>query len=224
MVVNLPFLVFGLLLLWFPRQWMRYGAVFRGSRHRRARWKDEPWNKTEPGDPRLLLRFEFSKVRNYVDLLRGTAGSLAIVGGYGIDPAFAAAAGNRPAMLQVFAWKIGILAVAVLIQTIRYENRYVSFFAPVFFLAGLSVSLCGHWAALFAFALVWSVSAVFTNAQAFLSVYALLAGIFGLVLRGWGSRLPLAAVALFLIPVLLSLLSRRRLGTFSRRGAHGHGL
>lgn len=220
MTVNLPFLLVGLLLLWFPRQWMRYGLVFRRGRQHRSRWRKEPWNQPEPGDPRLIFRVEIAKVRNYFDLLRAAAGSLAIIGGYGIE----AAPGNRLGAMQVLGLKLGILLLALLIQTVRYENRHLSFFAPVFFIAGLSINLCGHWAALFAFVLVWSVCAVFPNAQGFLTVYALLLGLFGLLLRGWGSRLPVAAMILCLLPVLLSLLTRRRLGSFVRRGAHGHGV
>lgn len=224
MTVDLPFLLVGLLLLWFPRQWMRYGAISRRRARRHARWKQEPWHRVEPGEPRLVVRAEFTKVRNYFDLLRGAAGSLAIVGGYGINAAIMAEAGNRLVAWQVLGLKLGILLVALLIQTIRSENRHLSFFAPVFFLAGLSVILCGHWAALFAFVLIWSINAVFSNAQGFLSVYALLVGVFGLLFRGWNSRLPIAALILCFLPVLLSLLTRRRLGTFVRRGAHGHGV
>lgn len=223
MVVNLTFLLVGLALLWFPRQGMRLGAVVGGRRRRRSRWKEEPWNRSEPGDPRLSVRVEFTKVRNYFDLLRGVAGSLAIVGGYGIQPALAAAPGNRLAALQVLGLKLAILLVGLLAQTVRLERRHLSFFAPVFYLAGISVSLCGHWAALFAFILVWSVNAMFANAQAFLSAYALLLLVFGLLFRGWGNRLPLAAFVLCFLPVLLSLLTRRRLGVFTRKSAHGPG-
>jgi hypothetical protein len=224
MLVNLPFLFVGLVLLWFPRQWLRRGAIIGRSRHRRARWKQEPWNTAEPGDPRLSFRAEFAKVRNYVDLLRAAAGSLALFGGYGIAPALAAEPGNRLLALQVLALKLGVLLVALLIQTIRRERRHLSYFAPIFFLAGLSVTLCGHWAALFAFILIWSVNGLFANAQAFLSGYALLVGAFGLLFRGSNSRLALAAMVLCLLPVLLSLLTRRRLGVFSRKGVRSHGL
>lgn len=223
MLVNLPYLLVALILLWFPRSWMRRGAIL-GRGHRHARGKVESWNQAEPGDPRLFVRIEFGKARNYYDLLRAAAGSLAIIGGYGIEPALAAEPGNRIAVWQVLALKLAVLTVALLIQTLRVERRHFSFFAPVFFLAGLSVSLCGHWGALFAFVFVWSVNSMFANAQAFLSVYAVLLLVFGLLFRGWGSRLPIAAMVLCLLPVLLSLLTRRRLGVFSRTGVRRQGV
>ncbi|MDO8545321.1 MAG: hypothetical protein Q7S40_33180 [Opitutaceae bacterium] len=223
MLFDLAPLLLGLLLLWFPRQLMRLGAVVR--RHRAssapAKWKSEPWNTQEPGDPRLSFLLEFTKGRNYSDLLRAAAGSLVIVGGLGIQPAISAASGsNRMLMQQVLGVKLLILLVAVLIQTMRIENRRLSFFAPVFFLAGLSVSLCGHWAALFAFILVWAVNPMFKSAHGFLAGYGVLMALFGYLFRDVDVRLILGAAVLCLVPVMLSLLTRRRLGVFTRKPTH----
>src|SRR5437762_2120354 len=85
MEFNWPYLLVGLVLLWFPRQWMRLGKLI-GRPRRRSPRAEEPWLRREPGDPQLSFRAEFAKARNYFDLLRGIAGGLAILGGLGISP------------------------------------------------------------------------------------------------------------------------------------------
>lgn len=218
MEVHVPLLIFGLLLLWFPRSWLRLGRVV-GGRRRRSSGPREPW-KHERGDPRLSYD-EFGKARNYFDLLRAAVGGLAIVGSSLVQPAIAAAEGaSRGAVRQVLVAKLAILLVGLLIQTLRYERRHVSFFAAVFFVAGLSVALCGPWAALFAFMLVWAVNPMFGNAEAFLAVYAILLAGFGVLFRDTSRLLVIGAFGLTLLPVLLALLSRRPLVVFSRKAVH----
>lgn len=224
MLVQLPYLLSGLLLLWFPRRWMRFGAVIGGRRKIAPRTNVEPWRRREPGDPRLNAREEFGKVRNYFDLFRGMTGALAIMGGFGIVAGLAPAPGSgRLVANQVFALQVGLMLVGLLIQTIRVENGRLSFFAPIFYLAGVSVAFCGPWAALFAFCLVWSVNGMFGNAQAFMAVYAVLLAGFGILFR-WGSvRMAVVPAVLCLLPVLASLLARRRLGAFTRKPAQPQG-
>src|SRR5476651_2689887 len=90
MIVNLPILLVALVLLCFPRQWMRLGLSFWNRKRRRSegatRREEEPWKTSEPGDPAVSFVGEFLKIRNYVDLFRSAAGSLAMFGGLGIDP------------------------------------------------------------------------------------------------------------------------------------------
>ncbi len=220
MSVNLLLLILGLVLLWFPRQWLRTGKIIGHRRHRSAH-SEEPWKRREPGDPRLSFK-EFTKVRNYVDLVRGAAGSLAIVGGPLIEGAiFVADATNRGAGKSVLIVKAAILLVGVLIQTIRYERERLNFFATIFYFAGISVALCGPWAALFAFVLVWAVNPMLGNAEAFLSVYAVLLAGFGILFRDTPRVLTLLAFVLCFLPVLLSLLLRRPLVVFTRRATSG---
>jgi hypothetical protein len=224
MLVQLPYFLLGLLLLWFPRRWMRFGAVLRRRRKSTHRVADEPWRRRDPGDPRLSAREEFGKARNYFDLLRGLAGSLAIMGGFGIVASLTPAPGSgRLVANQVFALQIALLLVGLAIQTIRIEHGRLSFFAPIFYLAGLSVAFCGPWAALFAFCLVWSVNAMFGSAQAFMAVYAVLLAGFGILFR-WGSlQMAIVPAVLCLLPVLASLLTRRRLGAFTRKATQTQG-
>lgn len=218
MSVHVPLLIFGLLLLWLPRQWMRAGLII-GARRHRSHGTGESWKPRQPADRRLSYG-EFTKVRNYVDLLRGAAGGLAIVGGWLIEPAlYAAEATDREALRSILVAKLAILLVGLLIQTIRYERHHLRFFAPIFFIAGLSVALCGPWPALFALLLVWAVNPMFGSPEGFLTVYAVVLVGFGVLFRETPRALAIAAGVLCFVPVLLSLLTRRPLVVFSRRAA-----
>ena len=99
--------LFGLLLLWFPRQWMRMGATV-GSRRRRSGSTStatlQPWEQRDAGDPRISAKREFGKLRNYFDLLRAAAGGLAIVGGYGIQSSLHSEAANTAPEKTVRDW------------------------------------------------------------------------------------------------------------------------
>lgn len=222
MTVDLTQLLVGLLLLWFPRQWMRLGLSV-GTRRRRTGGKADqlqPWERREPGDPRISFRLEFSKVRNYVDLLRAAAGGLAIVGGFGIQASLAPGGeGQALPAWQVLALQATILGLGVLTQILRYERRHVSLYPPIFYLSGLSLGLCSAWPALFAFVLIWGLNPMLGGPQGFLSLYALLLLVFGVLFRTHGLTLPMVASGLFFLPVLLSLLARRPLVNLTRKPA-----
>jgi hypothetical protein len=121
--------------------------------------------------------------------------------------------------LLVLGLKCLITLVAVVIQSIRYQKVKVSFFPPIFFLGGLAVGTVGYQAAGFAFIGIWAVNAGISNAQGFLFVFALLLLGFGMLFNGWRS-IPSAAMALAaFLPVLLSLMVRRPLMIFTRKGS-----
>lgn len=163
---------------------------------------------------------EFRKPRNYFDLFRGTAGGLAVVGGEHIPPSLRLPddASSDTVVIQLGA--LLLLTVGLLIQTYRNENGRMAFFAPAFYLAGLSVCLVGTWAAIFAFILIWTLNPMLRNPQAFLSVYAVVVAGFGLALQDMAVERPITAFFMFLLPVLLSLMTRRPLIVFSRKGFH----
>ena len=219
MTVDLPLLLVALVLLWFPRQWMRVGLSF-GGRQRRHTSAKESW-KREPGDPRLSFE-EFGKVRNYFDLLRGLAGGLALVGSHWIAPALAPAAGGGGGKL-VLAVQVGALLIGLLIQVVRKERGRFSLYSPIFYLAGVSFCLCGHWPALFGFILVWAFSPMFGNSEAFLTVYAGVLLVFGYVFGETSILLSIAAAALVFLPVLMALLFRKPLVVFTRKPMHAGG-
>lgn len=223
MRVNLPFLLFALLLLWFPRKWMRLGMSFWNRKQRRSegmtRREEEPWHTSEPGDPAVSLRSEFGKIRNYVDLLRAAAGSMSVMGGLGVvDPCIILP--PEPTKLlaaEYLALQIGILLIGLLIQSVRQERGRYLFFAPIFFLAGLSLGLCGEKAAGFAFVMIWAVNPMLKNPSIFLTVYALLIALFGGIFNGFGSTSWIVAALFFFTPVLLSAMAQRPLVLFSRK-------
>lgn len=220
--IDLPFLLLAIALLWFPRQWLRLGSVFKRRRSTNAvRAAQEPWNKREPGDPQMSFASEFSKFRNYIDLLRAGAGSLALWGGLGITASLGVAEGApRNTGYAVIVVRSLIMLIGLLVQTVRYENRRLTFYPPIFYLAGLTIGLSGYKTALFAFALIWAINGAFGSALGFLFIYAMLVVAFGFAFAG-GVGVPgvLAGVFCFL-PGLLSLLANRPLVVFSRKGSH----
>ena len=222
MRVNLPFLLFALLLLWFPRQWMRLGKAFWNQRKRRSegmtRREEEPWHTSEPGDPAVGFRDEFGKIRNYVDLLRGAAGSLSVMGGLGIDPCITLPPEPTGLMLgEYFAVQVAILLGGLLVQTVRHERGRYLFFAPIFFLAGLSVGLCGVNVAGFAFVMIWAVNPMLKNPSVFLMVYAALVGAFAAVFLSLTSLVAIVTVFFIFLPVLLSAMAQRPLVLFTKK-------
>jgi hypothetical protein len=222
MIVNLPYLLLALVLLLFPRQWVRLGAnVFKRRRSRSEKLRAmEPWRARETGDPRINFAREFTRVRNYLDLLRGAGGSLLLFGGLGVEACLQVEAGAASlAGKQLLAVRSTILIVGLLLQTLRLERGRVTFYPPIFYLAGLSLGLSKPLGAGFAFAMIWAVNPAIGNAQAFLSVYALVLVLFG-YLFGGGLVLPAFAGFLAFLPVLLSLLSKRPLVVLTRKGTH----
>jgi hypothetical protein len=222
MVLNPAFFLLAVVLLWFPRQWMRLGRTVGKRRKRRAdvaRREEEPWKADEPGNPSVKLVAEAKKLRNYVDLLRGAAGSVTLIGGFDLQASVSAPA-DAPVFLdyEVLGLQLAVLLVGLLIQTVRYERGRLLFFAPIFFLCGMSVGLCGWKAALFAFALIWAVNPMLKNPQGFLTIYACTLAVFGALFRGVGDKLSLAIALFSFLPVLLSMLAQRPLVLFTRRG------
>lgn len=227
MVIHLAGFVLTLILLLFPRPWMRAGAIVRKRRRSAAERvrSAEPWNARSPGDPRVTFGREFRRFRNYIDLLRAGAGALLLTGELGVTACLAAEP-DAPRMLVrgVIILRALILLAAVLIQTVRWEHGRLTFYPPVFFLSGLSLALCGPWAALFSVVLIWAVSPAFANAQIFLVVYAVLLFVFGHQAGGLRDFSTDYMAFLAFLPVLLSLLAKKPLIVLTRKGTHGaHG-
>ena len=228
MLVNLPFLLLALGLLWFPRQWMRLGWSVWKRRRRSGEVvisrELDPWKTDEPGNRAVKFSAEFVKLRNHVDLLRATVGSVAVMGGFNIDASLAAApTASHTVIGEVLALRLAILLVGLLIQTVRYERHRLLFFAPIFFLFGLSNGLCGVETAGFAFVLIWAVNPMLKNPQSFLSVYALLVGGFGWFFLDSENAPPIAALVFCFLPVLLSMLAQRPLVLFTRKSTRTPG-
>jgi hypothetical protein len=226
-IIDLPYFLLALLILWFPRSWLRFGRAatrrwrwLRRSRRRLA----ERMRTREPGEVRLTAAEEFGKPRNYIDFLRAFAGGLLVVGhaDWAIvaslrpDPA-AALADAAATGAGVDYLRMGLLLVGVMIQFLRYEGR-LTFYAPIFYLGGLGFALCGVDAGLFAFIVGWTVNtAAPLLPGGFLSLYALLVFMLGLLFRGLGDSYVVFMGAVSFLPVLVSLLARRSLAIFVKR-------
>lgn len=222
MTANLPLLLVALILLCIPRQWLRLGSAAKKRKQKSAavaRAETEPWNTREPGDPRVRMSAEFAKVRNYVDLLRAGAASLALSGGLGIPPVISVGEdAPRNAIWGVIAIRSVILLVGLLIQTVRYGKGQLRFAPPIFYIAGLSLGLCDISGAVAAFVFIWAIHVMFGGAQSFLTAYSVLIVAFGHIFARRGDLSVMLAGILCFLPVLLSLLAGRPLVIQSRRG------
>ena len=160
----------------------------------------------EPGDMALRFSEEFTKLRNYVDFGRAAVGCLAlrasIVGGPG-----------------QFGLELGleecVVLVAVLLQTVQWRGQF-RLYPPVFFATGLALAICGWPAALAGAALAWVLNLVLPTPTLFLFVEALTVGLFAYLLNpSW--LLAVLAMAVFYLPLLVSVLARQPLSVISRR-------
>lgn len=224
MIIDYTFLLLAVILLWFPRQWLRFGRAAA----RRLRWwsrsrrRSVPAAVREPGDTRLKASEEFSKPRNYIDFFRALLGGLLMVGNsaWAIEPAIRVdpAATLDGQVGAILGWlRMALLLVAVLIQFVRYENRF-TLYAPIFFLGGLGIALCGLHAGVLAILVVWVMNASLPLTPAsFLSVYVLMVFMLGLLFRGAADANVIFAGTVSLLPVVISLLSRRSLAVFTKR-------
>lgn len=202
MSINYIYLILAIILLWMPRNWLRGGrkAARNLGLSRRTR-KREFVRIRESGDNRVNVAEEFRKARNYVDFLRAMTGGLLLIGNpeLGVSSCFTGT--EEIVSVQsgsfVFELQVLIIAIGVIRQFVRIEGR-ITFFAPLFYFAGLALALCGVGAGSFAFLLVWTLnSAIPVPPVGFLNVYA--------------------ASMLFALPVVVSLMARRSLALFSKK-------
>ncbi|WP_415907511.1 hypothetical protein [Oleiharenicola sp. Vm1] len=208
MIVHWPYLVLALAMLWFPRQWMRLGKLWRKSRKQREtmeRFAQDGAN--DPDDKSVRLRRELRNKRNYLDALRGLAGTMALW-------EFSFEAGPERELL-VFGLCAAITFAAVLIQSIRWRER-ITFFAAIFFYAGVSGGLGSYYPGALAFLLVCAINPVIPTPRLFVSAYALLLLPFNFFL-GDDSRIALFNTVVLLVPVIWSMMVKRPMVIFTRR-------
>lgn len=223
MIVHTWYFIVTILLLLLPRQGLQFGASMIKRKHRSAAAKQaaqEPWNRRESGDPTVSFRAEFFKLRNFVDLFRAALAALSLLGSgaMSIDPSIELRPGSdHKTAITLMVIQYSLLLVGMLLQMMRFERGRFSFYPPIFYIAGLSVALSGHYAALFAFILIWTINVMMKSATAFLTIYSFLLLGFGYLLAPNQNQAIFAAGLCFL-PVLLSLMSKRRLVMYSRKG------
>ena len=215
-------LLAALVLLWFPRQALHLGGdIFRFRRQRRPK-DTNPAKTREHGDPSLSFGVEFSKPRNYIDLARSLLGAYILLGLFpGFNPAFGPAP-DSPVSTQYLALYLTmfVMIVGVLIQIFRFEGR-MTMFPPIWYLTGLTFAMPDPKAAAFAVGLIWPINLVLPNPPAFLSIYSLLIAIFGFLFVGLTDQHVYFMAGMIFLPVLVSMLARRRLVMFSKRVKSG---
>jgi hypothetical protein len=208
--IHWPYLLLAIALLWFPRGWLRTGKRLLKKRHK----PDDALERLagvgakDPENKSVQLGREFGNFRNYVDLFRALAGSYSL--GY---YAFTGGEGTRWGLL---GGQTAVLLVATLIQSVRYDKR-LSFYAPIFFFVGMSTGFIGDYTPLFAFALTLAINPAIPNPRWFLSAWGVFMLPLGVV---FGANLPAlsGAAGCILLPPLVSLLLKRPLVIFTRKG------
>jgi hypothetical protein len=206
--VDYVFLVFSLLLLWFPRGLLRYGQRFGAKPVRRT---DAPPVERDPQDKSLRPLEEIAKSRNWVDFGR------AAVGAYGLTTwaimQTEAETGRAVAILHG-----GVLLAGMAIQMIRVQQGRVGLFAPIFFIQGVALGAAGFITGGLAMAGSWALSPVLPGAGAVLFVQGALAVCFGFLLGHVGTDTLMLLGAVTWTPVLASILLRKRLSAgFGKR-------
>ncbi len=208
MIVHWPYLALALAMLWFPRQWMRFGKLWRKSRKEREtmeRFAQDGAN--DPDDKSVRLGRELKNKRNYIDVLRALVGAVALW-----DFSFEA---EQESKWLVFWLCCAVAFIAVLIQSIRWRER-ITFFAAVFFYAGLSSGMGSYYPGALAFLLVCAVNPVIPTPRLFVSAYALLLLPFNFFL-GDDWRIALFNTFILLVPVIWSMMVKRPMVIFTRR-------
>ena len=222
MSISFPFLLLAVILLWMPRPWLRAGrraarALGLGRRRRKRAFV----RIRESGDNRVNFTEEFTKLRNYIDFFRALAGGLILFGNpdWGVESCFGAHDELNPVSYDdfIFQLRVVIITIGVLFQFIRFEGR-VTYYAPLFYFAGLGIALCGLGPGFFAFLLVWTFNSALPIPPAgFLSVYVLFIWLLGMLFRGLFDQHVYVALILVLLPVVVTLMARRSLALFNKK-------
>ncbi len=223
MSINYFYLILALALLWMPRHWLRGGrrAARKLGLRRRRSYKRDIVRIRESGDNRVNFAEEFGKPRNYVDFLRAFTGGLLLLGNadWAVTSCFETSGAMSAVREDLFIFEIQILiiAIGVIRQFVRMEGR-VTFYAPLFYFAGLSLSLCGVGAGMSALLLVWTLNAALPIPPVgFLTVYAVFLTLLGLLFQGIDNRYVYATGIMFILPVVISLMARRSLALFNKK-------
>jgi hypothetical protein len=202
------YLALALAMLWFPRQWMRLGKW--RSKRRRERETMEKFAQdgaVDPEDKSVRLGRELKSPRNYLDFLRALAGGVALW-----EFSFTYGPDDREIFFGV---KIGLTLIAVLIQLVRWRDR-ITFFAAIFYFAGLSIGMGNYFSGAMAFLLMCAINPVIPTPRVFVSAFALLLLPFNVFLGG-GFQLALVNTVLLLLGPLLSLMTKRPMVIFTRK-------
>lgn len=208
MSVHFTFLAFALLLLWFPRGWLRHGLRVTPKPTRRY---NQTKTERDPHERGVKPLAEAAKSRNWVDLLR------AAVGAYGVAFAVFTPPPTGEVHTPTLVWQGGLLTLAVLFQMIRIEGR-LSLFAPIFFLQGMTFGVAGPLVGFLAMVGSWALTPVLPGPGAVLFVQGGITLSLGLLLQDTEPKLLMVLTGVIWLPVLTGVLLRKRLSaSFDKR-------
>jgi hypothetical protein len=199
--IHYVYYAFALLLLGFPRGWLRVGARVSAKPVRRA---SAARAERDPQAQALHPLQEATKARNWVDFFRALVGTIAIF--------YAVQRPAEPGLEDtIWAWlTLGPLVLGVAVQMIRMEGR-LGLFAPIFFLQGLLLGACGPVVGLLSMVGAWALAPVLSGPAALLFVQGAAALILGF-LQGTHAPVFIASMGgLMWMPALVSVLLRKRL-------------
>ena len=212
-IIHWPYLALAAAMLWFPRPWYRLGRrLFKRRRRHLDRLEQFAEERArDPDDKSVRMGVECRSKRNWLDLLRAAAGGVGLM-------YFAFELPETPtleARRSVFGLQVFVTVVGTLLQCIRREEK-VSFFAPIFYLVGLSAALGSPSGVLFSLLLMMAINPIIPNPRVFLGSLGLLMLPFGVLFSTEMMR-AIAAAALTCLPPLISLLAARPLVIYSKR-------
>ena len=184
-----------ILLLCFPRNWLRHGLRVTpkpARKYNQAKVERDPYDRT------VKPTVEALKPRNWVDFFR------AMVGG-GV-------------LFHVVEERFGVLAESSMLfgitcaglAVVRLEGR-LSLFAPIFYLQGLGIGVCGPVVGLFSMLGAWGLSPVLPTAGALLFVQGTGTLCLGFLLKDEDPALATLIACVTLLPSVVSVLLRKRL-------------
>lgn len=158
------------------------------------------------GDKVVAPQRDCQKPRNWVDFFRAGVAGVAVV-----DGCFEVAAGApKSADTRIFILQAALLAIAVLIQSVRFSQGKINVVGPVYFILGLSFGLIGWKAALFACVVGLILHEILPGGPGlFLFAFAALEIGFALMFSPGPRGLIFLAVALATTPIVLSGMLKR---------------
>ena len=202
-VSSYVYLALSLLLLWFPRNWLRFGMRVTPKPPRKY---NQAKVERDPYDQSVKPLAEAVKSRNWLDLFR------AMIGGFGVLNVAEqqAIGGDLSAAPVLLALATAALVVGTVVQMVRLQGR-LSLFAPIFFLQGLTFGATGGMVGAIAMLGAWGLSPVLPSAGALLFVQGAATLCLSLLLREADPVMGMVMAGVIWMPVLVSVLFRKRL-------------
>lgn len=193
-------LALALLLLLYPRNWLRFGLRVTP---KPARKYNQAKVERDIHDRSVKPVSEIAKPRNWLDLFRAMIGGIAVMG-------IAADLSEGSISKIPLIITASVLALAVVVQMIRIEGR-LGLFAPIFYLQGLTFAVLGGLVGTISMVASWALTPVLPSPSALLFVQGAIALCLTLLLTDAAPVLGVIMAGLTWLPVVVAVLVRKRL-------------